>query len=92
LSLDTNVIEKVKTKYIAYKTSTNFNDITLQQYGFKTYLNIKSEQLKDPINLARDLTKKIGHWGDGDYEVKLEKESQLEAVFAPIQQSYDLNK
>jgi len=44
--------------------------------------------------VARDLTqpKPIGHWGNGDYEVKLEKESELEAVFALIKQSYDLNK
>jgi predicted transport protein len=57
-------------------------------------LNVKSGQLNDPQSLARDLTKPkiIGHWGNGDYEVKLEKESELEAVFALIKQSYDLNK
>jgi len=44
--------------------------------------------------LARDLIKPkpIGHWGNGDYEVKLEKESELEAVFEFIKQSYNLNK
>ncbi|HOU75522.1 MAG TPA: hypothetical protein PK957_00145 [Candidatus Dojkabacteria bacterium] len=34
----------------------------------------------------------IGHWGNGDYEVKLESEDKLEAIFALIKQSYDQNK
>ncbi len=94
LSIDENIIEEPKAKYIAYKTSTNFTDIHLQQSGIKVYLNVKSGQLNDPHSLARDLTKPkpIGHWGNGDYEVKLEKESDLEAVFSLIKQSYDLNK
>lgn len=94
LSIDENIIEEPKAKYIAYKTSTNFTDIHLQQSGIKIYLNVKSGQLNDPHSLARDLTKPkpIGHWGNGDYEVKLEKESDLEAVFSLIKQSYDLNK
>ncbi|KKP66097.1 MAG: Transporter [Candidatus Roizmanbacteria bacterium GW2011_GWA2_35_19] len=94
LSLDENIIEEAKSKYIAYKTSTNFTDIVIKQYGLKIFLNVKSGQLNDPKSLARDLTKpkKIGHWGNGDYEVKLEKEGELEEIFLLIKQSYDLNK
>ncbi|MDO8668142.1 MAG: DUF5655 domain-containing protein [bacterium] len=94
LSLDENIIEEAKAKYIAYKTSTNFTDIVIKQYGLKIFLNVKSGQLNDPQSLARDLTKPkmIGHWGNGDYEVKLENESELESVFALIKQSYDLSK
>jgi len=94
LSLDENIIEEAKAKYIAYKTSTNFTDVVVNRNGLKIFLNVKSGQLKDPQNLARDLTKpkRIGHWGNGDYEVKLEKETNLEAVFALIKQSYDLSR
>lgn len=94
LSLDQNITEEAKSKYIAYKTSTNFADIVVKQYGLKIFLNVRSGQLKDPQDLARDLAKPklIGHWGNGDYEVKLEKESELDTVFALIKQSYDLNK
>src|SRR3989344_5686400 len=93
-ALDEDIIEEPKAKYIAYKTSTNFTDIVVKQYGLKIFLNVKSGQLNDPQNLARDLAKPkpIGHWGNGDYEVKLEKESELDAVFGLIKQSYDLNK
>jgi predicted transport protein len=94
LSLDENIIEEAKAKYIAYKTSTNFTDVHLQQSGVKIYLNVKSGELNDPHSMARDLTKPkpIGHWGNGDYEVKLENEDDLDSVFALIKQSYDLNK
>jgi len=94
LSLDESIIEEAKAKYIAYKISTNFTDIVVEQCGLKIFLNVKSGQLNDPQKLARDLTqpKPIGHWGNGDYEVKLKKDSELEAVFALIKQSYDLNK
>src|SRR3989339_1932335 len=94
LSLDENIIEEAKAKYIAYKTSTNFVDVVVKQYGLKIFLNVKSGQLNDQQSLARDLTKPkaIGHWGNGDYEVKLEKESEVEAVFGLIKQSYDLTK
>jgi len=94
MSLDENIIEEAKAKYIAYKTSTNFTDVHLQQSGVKIYLNVKSGQLDDPQSLARDLTKPkhIGHWGNGDYEVKFENMDNLEAVFALIKQSYAYNK
>ncbi len=94
LSLDQNIIEEAKAKYIAYKTSTNFVDVVVKQYGLKIFLNVKSGQLNDPQKLARDLTKPkpIGHWGNGDYEVKFESANEASAVFALIKQSYDFNK
>jgi len=93
-SLDENIIEAPKAKYIAYKTSTNFVDVVIMRSSLKIFLNIKSVRLNDPSGLARDLTKPkpIGHWGNGDYEVKLEKESDLEKVFNLIKQSYNFNK
>ena len=94
ISLDQNIMEEAKAKYIAYKTSTNFVDIVVKQYGLKIFLNVKSGQLNDPQKLARDLTKPkpIGHWGNGDYEVKFESADEADAVFALIKQSYDFNK
>ncbi|MBU1863912.1 MAG: transporter [Candidatus Omnitrophica bacterium] len=94
LSLDQNIIEEAKAKYIAYKTTTNFVDIVVKQYGVKIFLNVKSGQLNDPQKLARDLTKPkpIGHWGNGDYEIKIKSVENANAVFALIKQSYNLNK
>lgn len=93
-SLDEDIIEESKAKYIAYKTSTNFVDVVLLHGSLKIFLNVKSGELNDPDGLARDLAKPkpVGHWGNGDYEMKLEKAEELEKVFALIKQSYDYNK
>jgi len=94
ISIDEDIKEEPKKLYIAYKLATNFVDIEVRRKDIKIYLNVRSGQLNDPQNLARDLTKPkpIGHWGNGDYEVKLENQSELDSVFALIKQSYDLNK
>ncbi len=93
-SLDEDIIEESKAKYIAYKTSTNFVDVVLLHSSLKIFLNVKSGELNDPDGLARDLAKPklVGHWGNGDYEMKLEKTEELDKVFALIKQSYDYNK
>lgn len=93
-SLDENIIEEPKAKYIAYKTSTNFVDIVLLHKSIKVFLNVKSGQLNDPNKIARDLTKPkpIGHWGNGDYEIKLDTIENIDRVFELIKQSYNYNK
>ena len=98
MGLDEDIKEEPKKLYIVYKLTTNFTDVSIM-YGskphyIKLWLNIKSGQLNDPQNLARDLAKPkpIGHWGNGDYEVKLEKSDQLNDVLELIKQAYNLNK
>lgn len=92
-SLDEEVSEVPKSKYIAYKTSTNFVDIVILHNSLKIFLNVQSGQLKDPEYLARDLTKPkpVGHWGNGDYEVRVDKNSDLEKIFNLIQQAYQIS-
>jgi predicted transport protein len=93
LALDKNIIEETKAKYVAYKTATNFVDVVILGDSLKIFLNIKSGSLKDPDNLARDMEKPrhIGHWGNGDYEIKFDHEVNLEKVFNLIEQSYHYN-
>jgi predicted transport protein len=93
-ALDESITEEAKAKYIAYKLTTNFVDIVVSRDALKIFLNISSGTLNDPTGLARDLTKPkaIGHWGNGDYEVKLDRDQDVDAVMALIQQSYEYNK
>jgi predicted transport protein/predicted type IV restriction endonuclease len=93
-SLNKLIIVEPKAKYIAYKLRKNFVDIVVKQDGLKIFLNVPSGMLKDPYGLARDLTKpkKIGHWGNGDYEVILESEQSIDKVFELIKQSYTFNQ
>jgi predicted transport protein len=93
VALDENIREEPKKFYIAYKVATNFADLIFYKEEIRITLNVKSGQLDDPDNLTTDFTKpKKGHWGNGDYEVKLRREEALDAVFGLIKQSYDLNK
>lgn len=94
VTLDDAVIEEPKAKYIAYKLTTNFVDVVIMKEGLKIFLNVPSGKLEDPKGLARDLTKpkKIGHWGNGDYELRFEKETDIDAVMDLVRQSYEFNK
>jgi predicted transport protein len=93
VTIDEDIKEVPKKQYIAYKISTNFADVILYKEEIRITLNVKSGRLNDPLDLATDFTKpKKGHWGNGDYEVKLKNETELDGVFELIKQSYDLNK
>lgn len=93
-SLDASIIEEVKAKYIAYKLTTNFVDIVIKKKAIKVFLNMPSGKLSDVYNIARDMAnpKKIGHWGNGDYEVIIENKEELLKLFELIKQSYNYNK
>lgn len=94
LSIDESIKEEPKKLYIAYKLTTNFVDVEVRSKDLKIFLNVESGKLHDPGGLARDLTKPkpTGHWGNGDYDVKLENEEDIQKVLPLIKQSYDLNK
>lgn len=94
LSLDQSIKEEPKKLYIAYKLSTNFCDVVLAPKKMIVYLNVKSGILRDPYGIARDLMKPkvIGHWGNGDYDIWVTKDTQLDHVFELVKQSYNLNK
>lgn len=92
-SLDEEVIEEPKKHYIAYKLTSNFVDITILQRALKVFLNVKSGQLSDPHHVARDLSNPhIGHWGNGDYEIRVDGSTDLTKVFDLIEQSFHQNK
>lgn len=93
-SLDEDIKEEPKKLYVAYKLATNFVDVEIRNKEIKIYLNVKSGQLNDPKKIAHDLTKPkpIGHWGNGDYDLKFNHTDLLEDVFDLIKQSYKLNK
>lgn len=93
-ALDDSIIEEPKKHYIAYKLTTNFVDVAFQRDAIQMWLNIPSGKLVDPRGLARDLTKPkpIGHRGNGDYDLKLERKEDVEDVLALVRQSYEYNK
>jgi len=92
-TLDDDIVEEPKKYYIAYKLATNFVDIQIQSKDIKIYLNMPSGSLNDKEGLARDMTKPtVGHQANGDYEVRVTPQCQIEPIFALIKQSYEYNR
>jgi predicted transport protein len=94
ISLDTEIREDPQKHYVAYKLGINFVQMEIYRNQLKVCLNIESGHLNDPNSIAQDMKnpKHIFHYGNGDYEVKLDDIADIEKVFSLIRQSYDLNK
>lgn len=94
MSFDEEVKEDPKKLYVAYKIrGTNFADIIFYKNELRITINVKSGKLSDLKSLAVDFTKpKKGHWGNGDYEIKIDTEKDVDYAVSLIKQSFDLNK
>ena len=90
-----NIGDEVKLKpkkhYIAFVASTNFIDIHLQKSQLKVWLNMNKGELEDLRGMARDVSN-VGHWGNGDYEIALKPNDDLEYLMTLVKQSYFKNK
>ncbi|MDR1877500.1 MAG: DUF5655 domain-containing protein [Flavobacteriaceae bacterium] len=92
ISLDDNVTTQPKKQTIGFKIDNNiFCDIVLQGKGLKIYLNLKSGDLQDQKQIARDVSN-VGHWGNGSYEIKLTDLDDIDYVISLIKQSLRRNK
>lgn len=89
-SISSDIIIKPKKKYIAFIHKTNFVDFVIQKSSLKLFINLKKGELNDPRNIARDITK-VGHWGNGDYEVLIKNVENLGYTMSLIRQSYEKN-
>jgi predicted transport protein len=76
-----------KKSYIGYKRKTNFFDVLIQRNDLWCWINMKKGELDDPKNLCRDITT-IGHYGNGDYDIRINEDSDLDYVMFLINQSY----
>lgn len=73
--------------YICFSRRTNFVDIEIRNKDVKIYLNLKKGELDDPKNITKDVSNQ-GHWGNGDYEVRLYPDTDMDYVMFLIKQSY----
>lgn len=84
----TDDIEIVPKKlYIAFKKDKrNICDIEIQNKGLKMTVNVKNGLLDDAKKIARDISN-IGHWGNGDYEIKINSDKDLEYIMSLVKQA-----
>jgi predicted transport protein len=90
MALDENIVERPRKNYIGFIASTNFVDIHMTKGKLKLWLNMKKGELDDPQHLSRDVSA-IGHWGNGDYEINVKDEHNLDYLMGLIEQSYKKN-
>ncbi|GAB4327467.1 MAG: DUF5655 domain-containing protein [Bacteroidales bacterium] len=82
---------KPKKKYVAFVSGSNVVDIHIQKNALKIWLNLQRGDLYDPKGIARDVSS-IGHWGNGDYEIVMRTEEELDYIISLIKQSINKNK
>lgn len=90
LELDDIDIE-AKKLYIAFKGMKNITDIEIHKNKIKVYINMKKGTLNDPLNISKDISD-IGHWGNGDYCMIIDKEDDIDNIIPLIKQSLKINK
>lgn len=90
LSTFTEASVEPKQTYIAFIHRVNFVDIIVQKSNLKLTLNVKQGTLNDPKNLSRDISN-VGHFGNGDYEIQIKDNENIEYVIDLIGQSYERN-
>jgi len=81
---------KPKKLYLAFISSSNVIDIHIQKKAFKIWLNMQKGELDDPKNIMRDVSS-TGHWGNGDYELTVNSDENLEYILSLIKQSLKRN-
>ncbi|MGB3618895.1 MAG: DUF5655 domain-containing protein [Catalinimonas sp.] len=87
LRLDDNIEVKPKkvTVGFAYQGKV-FADVAVLHGVLKCWINLKRGELDDARGLARDVSS-VGHWGSGDYELRLKDDGPLEYVMSLVKQA-----
>lgn len=86
LNLTDGIEVKPQKFYIAFKKGKNVTDIAILKKSLKLFINIKAGQLDDPKKLAQDVSN-IGHWGNGDYQIQVEEDKDLEYIMSLVKQA-----
>jgi predicted transport protein len=85
LNLADNIEILPQKFYIAFKKGSNITDIEMQKKALKIFINAKFGSINDPKNIAKDVSK-IGHRGNGEYQIQIENDNDLEYIMSLIKQ------
>ena len=86
-----NLEIKPKKKYIAFVAGRNVIDILPQKKALKMWINMSKGELDDTKGITRDVST-TGHWGNGDYEIQIRDDENLEYILSLVKQSIKKNK
>lgn len=87
LEIADDIEVKPKKHYIAFINVTNFCDVAILKKSLKIWINLPFGELKDSKNIARNVNS-IGHHGNGDYEIQISDDKDIEYIVSLIKESY----
>lgn len=76
-----------KKHYISFKSQKTFCDFIIFKDHIKLLLNLKKGELDDPKIVTKDISNQ-GHWGNGDYEIRINIGDVLDYTMFLVSQSY----
>lgn len=88
MNLSPAVKKEYKKLYVAYKLDTNFVDIVFQKQRLRISINMKFSEINDPNGICKDITG-IGRWGNGNVELFMEHQDELDQIMEIVKQSFD---
>ncbi|MCH1975821.1 DUF5655 domain-containing protein [Enterococcus hirae] len=91
LSWDSNIRIKPVKLYNSFKLKQNIVDILVQKKALKIWINLKYGELNDPENITRNVSE-TGHWGNGDYEIVMKDNQNIEYIASLIKESWRYHK
>ena len=87
VELGEDVEVRPRKKYIGFIRKTNYVDVNFQSKNLKIFLNLKKGELDDPKNICEDVSEK-GHYGNGDYQIKVDEKTDLDYIMILVKQSF----
>lgn len=88
MNLSPAVKKEYKKLYVAYKLDTNFVDIVFLKQRLRISINMKFSEVNDPNGICKDITG-LGRWGNGDVELFMEHQDELDQIMEIVKQSFD---
>jgi len=72
---------------ITFMRKRPVTDVVIYDKGLYIIINLKTGQLNDPNHLTKDITGQR-HWGTGDYQILMDKNTDMDYVMFLLSQSY----
>ena len=87
LGLDDNFIEIPRKNYLAYKISQNIVCMEIHKNEVLLFLKLNYTDVDNPPSNARDVSN-IGHFGTGNFELRIKSKDNMESVKSLIYLAY----
>lgn len=84
-----SISKRYLAKYISIEhENRSFCNVHILQSGLRIWLPLKLNRIDNPPTFARDVSN-VGHWGNGDLELRISNRSELDIAIPLIRKSYE---